>query len=211
VDTTFTYKGALASLDWGPVLERLVKKTRRGGLLHISGYFRTGLHEELSWSLSQLSPNLIVCIDHGKFEPEDNRAAASALLTAFAERAIDIYICTFFELQGLMALVGLEVDKRTAVDDALKFYHERTELPRVTVVRCEPSGEEANAYVMIDGDVVPVTSHTGRTRYTNEPGVSNAFNAGFAYNLCEGDPSLTLNKVVVGAVEAGLETWKKNQ
>lgn len=29
--TTFTYKGALAGLGWGSILEHLVKKTRRGG------------------------------------------------------------------------------------------------------------------------------------------------------------------------------------
>jgi hypothetical protein len=107
--TTFTHKGVLADLDWGPVHDDLLWRSRKGGVLHISGYFRTPLCNDLSKSLGKLSPELIVCLDHGRFHQQDHERAARALLGAFKDNLIDIYICTMPELQELMELAGVEI------------------------------------------------------------------------------------------------------
>ncbi|MBB5855666.1 hypothetical protein ACFQ05_35855 [Amycolatopsis umgeniensis] len=210
--TTFTHKGALEGLSWGPVLSKLVKKTGRGGVLHISGYFRTGLHKELCDSLQRLSPNLIVCVDHGRFLPEDHAMSAQALLDAFSRQLIDVYISTPPELHRLMALADVDVDEELPTVEKMKIYARRTNLlPRVTVVRGEVTAESVTSYVVIDGHLLdPVTVEPGLPPSHDVPGKNNAFNAALAYHLSNGDPDEPMVDLVRDAVERALRAWVEN-
>jgi hypothetical protein len=207
--TTFTHKGALERLDWRPVLSKLVKKTGRGGVLHISGYFRTGLHRELCNSLQRLSPNLIVCIDHGRFLPEDHAKSAEALLDAFKKQLIDVYISTPPELHRLMALADVKVDEGLPTAKKVEAYAQRPNLlPRVTVVRGEVTAESVTALVVVDGCLLaPVTVKPGLPPVRDVPGNNNAFNAALAYHLSNGDPDEPMIDLVTGAVERALRSW----
>jgi hypothetical protein len=208
--TTFTCKGALASLGWNRVLSLLAKKGRRGGILHISGYFRTGLYSELAWSLNQLPVNLITCIDHGKFEPDDTRNAANALLRAFSESAIDIYICTFPELRGLMGQAGVAVDD-SSVGTALRLFAEGSLLPRITVVRCEPEHQLVTAWVLVDKEVHSVERAALPVRANTQLGASNSFNAALVYYLSTGNPGEDFTSTITSAVGNALDKWNSNQ
>ncbi|WP_410670240.1 hypothetical protein [Amycolatopsis sp. cmx-4-68] len=207
--TTFTHKGVLEGLDWDPVLRKLVKKTGRGGVLHISGYFRTGLHQQLCDSLQCLSPNLIVCIDHGRFLPEDHAKSAQVLLEAFSRQLIDVYISTPPELDRLMALADVQVDENLSTAEKVKTYAQRPNLlPRVTVVRGEVTAESVTSHVVVDGCLLaPVTVEPGLPASRDVPGKNNAFNAALAYHLANGDPDEPMVDLVRGAVDGALRSW----
>ncbi|MGW4060019.1 hypothetical protein ACWEGE_17160 [Amycolatopsis sp. NPDC004747] len=210
--TTFTHKGALEELNWGPVLSKLEKKTGRGGVLHISGYFRTGLYHDLCDALQRLSPNLIVCIDHGRFLPEDHLRPAEALLEAFGKQLIDVYISTPPELDRLMVLAGEEVDENLPTAEKLKTYAQRPNLlPRVTVVRGEVTAESVTSLVVVDGCLLaPVTVEPGLPPSRDVPGKNNAFNAALVHHLSNGDPDEPMVDLVGRAVERALRAWVAN-
>jgi sugar/nucleoside kinase (ribokinase family) len=206
--TTFTHKGALDGLKWRPVLDKLIKKTGRGGVLHISGYFRTGLHQELCHSLAQLSPNLVVCIDHGRFLPENHRNAAEALIDAFSQDLIDVYTCTFPELRRLMAIAGVRTSDTVDLRDALALYANSAHLPKVTVVRDSVRTDHVAAHVIFDKELLPpVAVRPGLPPNRDLPGKNNAFNAALLYHLSNGDAEDDIGRLVCDAVEKALRNW----
>jgi hypothetical protein len=205
--TTFTHTGALGGLEWGPVLTRLARSAGPGGVLHISGYFRTGLHDGLTPALRNLSPHLLVCIDHGRFHAEHNRRPAEALLESFRSQLVDIYICTLPELRTLMRFAEVEDGDHANQQDLLDRYARSDVLPKVTVVRCERDEPFANAHVLVDDQVLPVRTQAelGHGRYL--PGRNNAFNAALIYHLSKGDPNQNLSDAVTDSVAAALKFW----
>lgn len=208
--STFTFKGALVSLSWDKVLPALRKKSRRGGILHISGYFRTGLDNGLTWSLLQLPINLLTCIDHGRFVPDDVNAASKSLLEAFSAKAIDIYICTYPELRRLMEQGDAMVADEMTIDVALKHFSSRSLLPRVAVVRCDPEPTLLRAFVLVDREVHVVERTTSSDATQFRIGVSNAFNASLLYHLSVGDPAEDFHTSVCEAVGDALDTLRRN-
>ncbi len=211
-DTTFTCKGALASLGWNKSLEALRKDTRRGGILHISGYFRTNLCDDLARSLNQLPANLVTCIDHGRFEPEESQRAAKELLKAFSEGAVDIYICSYPELRNLMSGAGAFVEEGLPVNLALDVYAKKELLPRVVVVRCNPDKTRVTAWVLIDDKAFSVTREMPNVRQRSiELGTSNSFNAAIMHFLATGDPDENLNDALRNSVSGSLDVWKSYQ
>jgi sugar/nucleoside kinase (ribokinase family) len=205
--TTFTHKGALADLDWGSVHDDLLWRSRKGGILHLSGYFRTALCNDLSVSLRQLSPDLIVCVDHGRFGSQDHERAARALLEAFDENLIDIYICTISELQQLMELDRLMGQPGERDEDLLRRCNRSGRLPEVTVVRCEPGRGEARAYVVTEGAVRLVECRASIPRRVDFPGRNNAFNAALMYYIVEGSTGEDFSAAICNAVQKALERW----
>ncbi len=206
--TTFTHRGALDGLHWDPVLRKLIRKTGRGGVLHISGYFRTGLHQELCRSLARLSPNLVVCLDHGRFVPEDHVNQARTLITAFQRGLIDVYVSTFPELRQLMAIAGVTPPAAQSMTDTLHLFAGSGKLPRITIVRGDVSAEDAAAHIILDGRLqAPVTVRPGMPRNQDQPGKNNAFNAALAYHLSNGPSSETLTDAVRNSVEHALVSW----
>jgi hypothetical protein len=206
--TTFTHKGALDGLDWHPVLRKLEKKTGRGGVLHISGYFRTGLHNELCDSLNRLSPNLIVCVDHGRFVPEDHVNQARTLIQAFEQDLVDVYVSTFPELRQLMTIANVTTDPSAGMTDSLRTFAASGKLPRVTIVRGGVSAEKASAHIILDRHLLrPVTVRSGMPRNYDQPGKNNAFNAALIHHLTKGNPEAPLIDVVRNSVEGALSYW----
>jgi hypothetical protein len=206
--TTFTHKGALDGLHWNPVLRKLVRKTGRGGVLHISGYFRTGLHLELCRSLERLSPNLIVCLDHGRFVPEDHVNQARTLITAFQRGLIDVYVSTFPELQQLMTIAGVTPPRTQRMTDTLRLYAASRKLPSVTIVRGDVTEEKATAHIILNGRLqAPTTVRPGMPRNQDQPGKNNAFNAALAYHLSNGPSAEPLADAVRNSVERALASW----
>jgi hypothetical protein len=108
--TTFTHRGALNSLGWEGIMSGVLRAAKHGGILFISGYFRTNLCDDLRRSLESLPPRLVVCLDHGRFMPRDNERALFALRDAFQQKAIDIYLCTYSDLASYLA--GVAPDSR---------------------------------------------------------------------------------------------------
>jgi hypothetical protein len=186
----------------------MVKKTSRGGVLHISGYFRTGLHRELCHALENLSPNLLVCVDHGRFLPEDHKSAANALLEAFNRRLIDLYICTFPELCRLMATADVEADAEATQEETLQKFAASGKLPRVTVVRGHAASEATSAHIVLDNELLPAVAVTPGLPPTRDmPGRNNAFNAAVMHYLTEGLTGAPIAESISIVVRQALESW----
>jgi sugar/nucleoside kinase (ribokinase family) len=202
--TTLTHKGALESLRWGQILPGLQRKTRRGGVLYISGYFRTGLHMDLCPTLQKLSPKLLICIDHGRFRKEESPTEAAALMGAFEQGLIDVYICTYPEIRELLASVGVEVNEATSQEEALKRFRSVGKLPPVTVVRADTEAPNSNAYVVFHDRVEVVQAGGGQATPNDHPGQKNKFNAGLVHALLTGSSNPHLPSIILDATRSAL-------
>ena len=209
--TTFTSKGSLASLDWALIRDKLIRRSQDGGILHISGYFRTALFEGLDFTLAHLPPSLIVCLDHGKFLQEDNKSASKALFTAFEQELIDFYICTLPELRELMYLADVHVPDGAPAPHILETWVAACHLPRVTIVRCEPTATAATAYVIIDNMVHPPVVHEAvPSSSLTLPGRSNAFNAALISGLARGERGETFEDLIKRCVRDALKEYMES-
>jgi hypothetical protein len=215
--TTFTHRGAASTLSWQPQLKVIRKRTKRGGLLYISGYFRTNLSQGLCFSLRQLHPKLIVFLDHGKFRVDEHAAAVPDLVEAFTSNLIDVYICTFAELCLITETMGSPVGAHKTVESALEKLAAESFLPRVTIIRDDFSSDGATAYLVLDRSVhvvsMSVEELRGPSRNPNlvgskdAPGARNAFSAGLAHSLSTEGEGLSLEVAAIRAVKAGLKIW----
>jgi hypothetical protein len=202
--TTFTNTGTLSALQWGPMWSKLQGRTKRGGVLYIAGYFRTGLHADFS-RLEQLSSKLLICLEHGRFSSTSNPAAASALLEAF-RNLVDVYLCTPPELRELMKSNGVLVDAQTHDREALEYFASQAKLPPITVVRGRAEvGGQAVAHILYDNKVTDVSApcHANVTKV----GYKSVFNATFVHALVTGDPGDSTEDIVHSATREALDTW----
>jgi hypothetical protein len=215
--TTFTHRGVASSLSWQPQLKTIRKRTKRGGLLYISGYFRTNLSQELCFSLRQLHPKLVVFLDHGKFRVDEHAGAVPDLVEAFVANLIDVYICTFAELRLIAETAGRPLSPDPPVKSALEKLAAEPFLPRVTIIRDNFSSDGATAYLVLDRSVHVVSMsveelrtpsrNRNAVRSKDVPGARNAFSAGLAHSLSTEGGGLSLELAAKKAVEAGLKVW----
>jgi hypothetical protein len=206
--TTFTHKGALAELTWDPVLVTIQRRLRGGGVLYISGYFRTALHRGLIGALRDLSPNVLVCIDHGRFEAAENLEAVDVLREAFERRIVDV--CTYGELCRFMECVGHHPADPSDILISLQHFAASGALPLVTVVRGDTQANQAVAFVIVGGRVETVTQRVPGDQLVTRPGLKSAFNAGLLHGLADGFPEVNLGDAVVEATTTALQCWLRS-
>jgi hypothetical protein len=208
---TYTHRGALLDLTWRRILKDVQHCFRRGGgVLYISGYFRTALDIDLAESVSSVSPDVLVIVDHGRFKKEDCRPALRSLVDSFQSGMVDIYVCTYTELLEYAAGAGVDV---TIVDgnyaEAVRQILRAGILPRVTVVRGDARPHhQATALVAMDGDVRELTEGPQDWVPRGEPGGRSAFTAGLISNLYAGR-GRNISEVVELAAREGLRAWEQ--
>ncbi|MEV4516910.1 hypothetical protein AB0K00_49145 [Dactylosporangium sp. NPDC049525] len=215
--TTFTQMGALSSLQWGSVQRKLLHRTRAGGVLYISGYFRTQLGTDLRDTLLKFPPTLLVCIDHGRFVSGDNPTAEAALLDAFNDKLIDVYFCTLDELRELMKAAGLLADERLGPRDLLTTFGRSRQLPPITVIRSTTQEHGADAFVLLHGEVIGEKRARAKADVDLVVGASNRFNASFVHSLVTNrnhddlDVEQNLRESVKDALTTALNVWAERQ
>ena len=203
--TTLTHRGSLASFDWRQFLDKLHQKVKHGGIIYISGYFRTNLNQDLTASLETLPAKTIVCIDHGKFQQSDYLRAGAALKQAFSAGLVDVYLCSYSELLGFAESNLGTLATSSSIEEMLTLCHEANLLPPVTVVHGEPNACGTVAYLAYKGDikVAKLDSPSPGSRL----GCQNAFNAGFIYELAHGSPHSSINVALDEAIMRALQAW----
>ena len=180
--STFTHVGALRSLSWSQHMLAIQRASRRGGILYVSGFFRTNLQEHLCLSLRNLNPKLLIVFDHGSFEASPPNRAVKTLQHAFKQGLIDVYVCTFLELEHLCKAFGLiDAERSLPPSQLVERVAERHRLfPRLVLVRGNALHEHEHAYAIWDGIITssPVLADRSAT-YGVRPGEKSAFTAGF--------------------------------
>ena len=204
--TTLTHRGSLTSFDWHQFLPKLHRKVKRGGIIYISGYFRSNLCQDLATSLEALPAKTVVCVDHGRFQKEDFERAGAALAQAFADGLIDVYLCSHVEFTAF-ARANLGGDLPLGTEEMLKLCYEACILPPVTVIHGEPEVSGAVAYLAYQGQVR--FTKVGEMSPGARLGSQNAFNAGFLYKLACGSEDANVDQALDEAVVHALEMWTK--
>jgi hypothetical protein len=203
--TTFTHKGALANLTWSSVMHHLQRKTEGPSILYISGYFRTGLWQNLADDLRKISSRAVVCVNHGRYMEGENSVAVKELINAFQQGQIDIYICTLVELKRLITDYGHSVQYRAPQEFLTALAFEEL-LPRITVVR-HTDNDDALIYYVIDKSVY--TEADDPRPGANRPGLNGAFSAGLVYGLCHAREGQGIEATVKGAVKLAIDDYCK--
>ena len=145
VYTTLTHREA-CSFDWHQFLRVLHRKVKRGGIIYISGYFRSNLCQDLATSLEALPARTAVCVDHGRFQKKEFDRAGAALAQAFADGLVDVYLCSHVEFTAF-ARANLGGDLLLRTEEMLKLCYEACILPPVTVIHGDPEVSGAVVYL----------------------------------------------------------------
>jgi sugar/nucleoside kinase (ribokinase family) len=191
--TMLTDTGALKSLRWDDdEIQQVIGRLDEGGVLYLSGYFKTALHEDLQSNLESLDrANVIICLDHGRFRPgivelEQIKALRESIKCA------DTYFCTTHEMKQLFDTTLAErpwLKEYGSLEQVLKFLDKQLgpKLPEVILVRDNKGQEDEQLTVTIKSDQervyasIPVRRvRTGPERFV---GVPNAFHARFVHRM----------------------------
>jgi sugar/nucleoside kinase (ribokinase family) len=205
--TTLTHRGSLSSFEWPQILADLDRCTKRGGVIYISGYFRTNLGKDMRNALEALPDQTIVCIDHGRFQPEDYTSVGAALTNAFATGLIDIYLCKETEFRDFAGRAGVATSRERSLVELVKSCEERQILPLFTIISGDPSSATLTAHVAYEGNVEQVELTHEASRTQGRVGTQNAFNAGFLHALGNGSPDSDARSAVIDSVHHALESW----
>jgi hypothetical protein len=209
---TFTHKGALIELSWRSIIKEVQHLTRHGGgVVYISGFFRTGLNVDLTTSINQLSPYVLTIVDHGRFQPGDNPAAERSLLEAFRSNAIDVYVCTFDEMLCLAESAGISHPHQISKLELIQSLASGRFLPKVTIIRGEPGPGRPHATLVVDDRIESIQEGPDEWHLTNVPGRGSAFTAGFINYLSKVNPQYDLWDQLVAGVRAGLTFWATHE
>lgn len=195
--TTFTSAGTLRNLGWGPNLGRVQRLTPLGGVLYVSGYFRTNLLEMLEKSLRQISTRVLVVVDHGQFTPHGNPPAEDALAAAFRGGLVDMYVCTFEELRAFAVVACPDVAQDLDPADFIIQMALSDSLPMVTVVRGDFPTPSADTYLLRNRDVTPFDLRQDLGNPENQPGERSRFTAGLLQKLLEPSQTAVPNGLTV--------------
>ena len=207
---TFTHKGALGNFRWKPIIKSLQHCGRRGGgVLYISSFFRTSLSQDLATSIRSLSPNILVILDHGRFQPTEHPAAMRTLTDAFSAAMVDIYICTYGEIYAFATGAGLAVGRELDEIEVVRRCAKSGILPKVTVVRGDQNAGQPTALLAIDNEVQLIKDGPKDWHPQSSPGIHEAFTAGFINYLYSSDATGEIEDIMVEAVRAGLKFWAK--
>jgi sugar/nucleoside kinase (ribokinase family) len=205
--TTLTHRGSLDSLGWRQIIDPLARETKRGGLIYISGYFRTHLYQDLRDALEALPARTVICIDHGRFRPFDYQRAGDALKSVFSSGLIDVYLCNYPELRDFAGGAGLKVTEQMSVADVIGLSERAGILPAVTVVRGEPNASSAIAHIAHHGRIERIELNDNAPSPKGRLGSENAFNAGFIRELACGLTESGIDVALNESVRCGLESW----
>ncbi len=153
--TMFTAPGALKNFCFVPRITSSINNILKdGGVLYISGYFKTSLSAGLKDFLQNLPrEKVLVCVDHGLLNTGlDSGTAAARLKEVFNLGLVDIYICTFDEITDLY---GLRKANHTSINvkserDFSKYLSPIIgELPLITIIR-DLKFDSAQVRVMVN-------------------------------------------------------------
>jgi hypothetical protein len=207
---TLTHRGALTEFTWATMLKELQHRTRRGGgVIFLSGFFRTSLNIDLIESIRTISPGVLLVVDHGRFQPEYHLSGVQALVSAFTVGAIDIYICTYGELMAFGRGAGLQIGPDLPEEDAVKRFQEAGILPKVTVVRGDQEPGVPTAILVTDRTIRVIEDGPADWTPKSAPGGKEAFTAGFLNHLFNPESQGDLDEIMDGAVHAGLRLWAR--
>lgn len=210
--TMFTHQGVLATFGWGDIFHQLMERLSRGGVLHVSGYFKTNLWGGLVPNLGAFRDKTLICIDHGRLiEKLVHGSAMQTLYNAFDQGVVDIYFCTYQELLDYCRIkYGDRYPSRPrSVERTLKRLASRAKLPSLTIVRDDDLGGKVRAYAIIGKTIIFLAEKERSDRGEECIGSKNAFNAAMMYHLVKGlDPKVhELDKVVEAAGKRAFEAW----
>jgi hypothetical protein len=208
--TLLSHRGANSELKWRS-LKRPIRRLswRGGGVLYLSGFFRTSLHVDFASSMRELSPELVIIVDHGRFQPGETPAAERALLEGFKSGTIDIYICTLSEIQDFVQSVNHHILPNQPVSDIdqIQSLAALDYLPRVTVIRGDLQEDVPTAYLIIDHKIHTVQYKTENWDKPDNLGGDSSFTAGFIHNLFKKNGGANLRDTMTSATKFGLQQW----
>jgi len=217
--TMITYSGALSGFGWNSIAQQLNEKLTYGGVLYISGYFKTCLWQSLVGSLAALPRNTLVCIDHGRLVRKlEQGAAVRAIRDAFKARLVDLYFCTHNEIFDLFEVSRIRRLWLSwgRVQRILQELASRGELPLITLVRGGDISGKTKAYAIVGKSVYTLEGSIGPIYNHKTVSPTNEFNASMMYHLIHDPRFQELEEQVIEAgnkalEEMGLSTQSKDE
>lgn len=220
--TMFTSPGVLKQFCFSSVQDDLYKTLSSGGVLYISGYFKTSFCKDIKRFLRGIvnRDKVLICIDHGRLigghDPGD---AVVKLQEVIQLDLIDIYICTFKELWSLYHYNTNQPmptpQSKRELQRCLKEIATTNVLPPITIIRDSNMPDGTPAYVHLSGgaDVdwkafnipTPIGSH-------KTIGAHNSFNAEFLYQLITSftyKNKKDLDLIMKNSIVSALDAWNK--
>jgi len=190
VTVMLTDTGVLKSICWDDDEIRQPISTLDGGMLYLSGYFKTALHLGLQEKLENLDRRkVIICLDHGRFRPD---IVGAKQINPLREsiKYVDIYFCTTHEMKQLFRATLAEDPKLMeygSLENVLKFLDKQLgpQLPEVILVRDNKGQENERLIAKVRSGhkhvFVSIPVHRIQAKPERFVGISNVFHARFMH------------------------------
>jgi hypothetical protein len=211
-ETMFTSANALHNLSFMSISNDLNEVLADGGVLYISGYFKTNLSNDLDDVLKQLrsDKNTLVCIDHGLLMADEMVGPARKLKAAFEGGLVDIYFCTLDEIWDLFNAGSKNtISKPNNDNDVISILetlpHDLG--PYITVLR-DIRLPYNKVFTKVRGSTWNSIKGTNSFIVKNRIGIKNAFNAEFIYSLIHNvEENKDLNDFIEYISMKSFNTW----
>jgi hypothetical protein len=217
-NTMFTSPGVLKQFCFTNIQDELYQTLALGGILYISGYFKTALSKDIKRFLRGIKnrEKVLVCIDHGRLIAGQGAGDAVLKLQEVIKLdLVDIYICTFQEFWSLYHYTAgqpIPLPRNTTeLKRSLRDISLTHMLPPITIIRDVSMPDGKLAYVHLSNQVewkpINLPTPIGSSKSL---GAHNSFNAEFLYQLV--NPNHTkkdLDNMIKESVTRALEVWNK--
>lgn len=208
----FTHRGAVAAFGWDRIQDQFDETLSAGGVLFLSGYFKTRLHTGLRAQLKRIHERAIVVADPGSIDSSSTDASQlESLREVIRTGLVDIHIASmreFLELYGIK-VSGNRLSTLRELDQILPGVADR--IAPIVYLRGPDLPDDLSLIAIADGKVCGTL--TEKKVVTGVAvGAKNAFSAALIDRLITGnlmiDKHDSAENAAVGWASLAFERWK---
>lgn len=208
----FTHRGAVAAFGWDRIQDQFDKTLSAGGVLFLSGYFKTRLHTGLSTQLKRIHERAIVVADPGSIDSSSTHASQlESLREVIRTGLVDIHIASmreFLEIYGI-EVSGSRLSTLRELNQILPGVADR--IAPIVYLRGADLPDDLSLIVIADGKVCGTL--TEKNVVTGVAvGAKNAFSAALIDRLITADLMIhqydSAERAAVGWASSAFERWK---
>ena len=208
----FTHRGAVAAFGWGRIQDQFDETLSAGGVLFLSGYFKTRLDSGLSTQLKRIRERAIVVVDPGSMDSSSTHTSQlECLREVIRTGLVDIHIASmreFLEIYGI-EVSGNRLSTLRELDQILTGVVDR--IAPIVYLRGADLPDNLSVIAIVDGKVCS-TLNEKKVVTGVDVGAKNAFSAALIDRLITADPMNhqddSAETAAVDWASLALERWK---
>ncbi len=212
--SVFTHRGAVASLRWSQVADRVRSAVRGGGIVLISGYFKTQLQVGLRAELKQLhAQNALVIADPGSIDSSStDRNQLSNLREELQAGLIDVHVSGYKDFLRVYGIVAGDRYPRNLEELKSRIPSVASKLAPLVFIRGTDLPDGLSVISIANGTICAAVSDASTVTHTAPISAKNGFTAALIDTLLSSAPTQSaagsIEELATKCATLGLQGWK---